>query len=43
MAEYFICEGCDLRGIHKDEDGQLSTAHQVGEELEWRETTVKKL
>jgi len=42
-SEYFLCEGCDLRGIQKDQNGKLFLASEANGKLEWNRTSYKSL
>lgn len=42
-SEGFICEGCNIKAIYKDEEGRLYLAKEIHGEIELEETTIEKL
>ena len=39
----FICEGCNVRAIYKDESGNLYLAREVSNEIVLEPTTIEEL
>ena len=43
FSESFICEGCNIRAVFKDESGSLYLAKQEGEELNLTPVKIEDL
>jgi hypothetical protein len=39
----FLCEGCDIRGVHKDEEGHIYLVRDVEGEMEFERVEVETL
>lgn len=42
-SETFLCEGCDIRGVHKDEHGHVYLVRDKGGEMDFEKVEVEKL
>lgn len=42
-SEAFVCEGCNIRGVYKDEERKVYLAKEVNKEIELKEVLVETL
>ena len=42
-SETFLCEGCNIRGVHKDDEGQIYLAMEIGDEIKLEPTVLESL
>ena len=43
FSHSFLCEGCDRRGVYKDEHGAIYIAYEVQGEVELRPAKIEEL
>ncbi|MEM9894802.1 MAG: hypothetical protein AAF789_00415 [Bacteroidota bacterium] len=42
-SQIFLCEGCEIRGVYKDNVGLIYLAEKVGKEVELEKVKIEKL